>query len=141
MKLARGQAELLAHPAVGMHAEHFDVGAAVRFSTAAGDALLTIDIRLHRTPIAGLYVSYPVAYRNDFNTKLVTQDTRIGKERLFAGEGVEIGAAYANSVNADERLAGSGTGDRAIGRGKFPGLVERDLEHEEENMNLTANLR
>ena len=52
VQLAGGQDEFLAHPAVGVDAEHLDGRAAVRLAAPAGDALLTVDVRFDRAEVA-----------------------------------------------------------------------------------------
>ena len=105
MQLARGQHELLAHPAVGVDAEHLDVRAAIRLAPAAGDAFLAVDVRLDRAAVAGFDVVDALADGDDLHAEFVPEDARVGEERLLAVESVDVGAAHADAVHAHQGLA------------------------------------
>ena len=59
--------------------------------------------------------STPSANRRDLHAEFVPENARIGEERLFAVEGVDVGAAHADAAHAHPRLA------RCQGAGVFGG--------------------
>ena len=100
MQLSRGQNKSLAHPAIAVHAQHADVCAAVRFSSAARDAFFAVDVRFDRAAVARLHIRDSLAHGDDFNPKLVTEDARVGEKRLLAGERVNVRAANSDAMHA-----------------------------------------
>jgi hypothetical protein len=64
-----------------------------------------------------------------FDPELVTQDARIGEERLPAGERVQVRAADADPVNAHERLASLRSWLGPIDGREPARFLEHDLEH------------
>ena len=71
---------------------------------------------------------------DDLDAQLVSEDARIGEERLVALVGVQVGAADADAVHAHQRFAGPrGTRDRPIDDRELPRLVENDRLHHSGN--------
>jgi hypothetical protein len=65
----------------------------------------------------------------DFDAQFVAEDTGIGEEGLSARERVQIGAAHADAMDANERLILADLGDRNIGGSETAGMLKRDLFH------------
>ena len=60
----------------------------------------------------------------------MAEDARVGKERLVAGEGVQIGAADTDPVHVDQRLARTGGGGSGgVAQDKLAGLLEDEGLH------------
>jgi hypothetical protein len=64
-----------------------------------------------------------------FDAKLVAEYAGIREERLPACEGVQIGAAHADAVNADEGFMFAAARRRTRRAAKVAGLFEDDLTH------------
>jgi hypothetical protein len=93
--------------------------------------MAAVDVGFDRAAIAGFEAVRFGAGIDDLDAELVTQNARVVEERLFAGEGVEVGAADADAVNAHEGFAGSGRRfGSVVGGGEVAGFFEGDLEHE-----------
>ena len=80
MQLARRDDELLAHPAVGVDAEHLDGRAGVGLAPAAGDTFLAVDVRLDRAAVAGRDVGHALADRHHLDAEFVAEDARVGEK-------------------------------------------------------------
>src|ERR1700722_19921351 len=104
MQLAGGNNNGLAHSAVGVNSQYLQANATVRFAGTAGNAMATVQIRLHRTLVAGMHVSRSAANRCDLHAKLVTKNPRVAKKRLVSVEGMNIGATDANPAHANQRF-------------------------------------
>ena len=72
---------------------------------AAGDADATIQIRFNSTNVARFKARYVRSQRHDFDAQFVSENARIGKERLVTLEGVNVGATDANATNPHHGLA------------------------------------
>jgi hypothetical protein len=93
------------HPSVDMHAQNFQIGAAIRFTVSTGNALATVQIRFDSTMVTD---AYSLAVRPDvkhFHTQLVTENSGIGKKRLSAAVGVQVRPADTNPRYTHQRLA------------------------------------
>ena len=129
MELARGKRENRPHPAVGMDTQNLYIGTTVGLAPATGDAFATIDVGLDRAAVAGFESVRIIAWVDHFDAKLVPEHARITKEGLAAGKRVQVGAAYADTVDAHEGVTGLTNRFSRIHGGKFSGLFENDLEH------------
>ena len=94
-----------------------------------GDAFAAVDVGLDRAAVAGFEPVRIVAGLDHFDAKLVPEHARITEKWLTSGKGVQVGAAYADTVDAHECVAGLANGFARIHGGKFSGLFENDLEH------------
>lgn len=115
MQFARGHDDLLAHPAVHHHAQHFQRLATIATAAPAGEARLAIHVRLNGTAVAGLDVGDAIADGKDFDAEFVTGNARVAEERHLAEVAAVVGAANAHAMHGDERFAGGGL----RGRGDF----------------------
>ncbi len=127
VQLARRDDELRPHPAIGVHAQHLQVFAAIARAAAAGEAFLAIDVWLDGAAIAGLHVRDPLAHRQHLHAQFMTGDARVTVERHLAQETTVVSAADTDAVDADERLARRGPARRLdVRNGKLPWLLEPD---------------
>src|SRR5205823_3471088 len=79
--------------------------ATIGVPAAAGVTFLTIEVRLDRTPIAGMNIGYPRTDIQDLHAQFMTRNARITEERHFAQIAGDVGAADADLVHPDQRLA------------------------------------
>ncbi len=100
--------ELRPQTAVAVDAEDFELLAAVRLAAAAGVTVRVVDVRLDGAAVAGLDVRHALADRHDLDAQLVAGDARIAEERHLAEIAADVGAADADTVDAHQRLAGTG---------------------------------
>jgi hypothetical protein len=129
MELARRERENRPHPAVGVDAQNLYIGATVGLAPAARDAFAAIDIGFDRAAVAGFEPVRIVARLDHFDGKLVPEHPRVTEEGLAAGKRMQVGPAYADTVDAHEGVAGLANRFSRIHGGKFSGLFENDLEH------------
>src|SRR5829696_128175 len=94
-------------PAVGVNPEDLQVLAAVAPATPAGEALLTVHVRLDRTVVAGPHVLDPRPDGDDLDPEFVPGDPRVAVERHLAEVTADVGPADADAVDAHQRLAGA----------------------------------
>ena len=130
MKLARGNIEEWAKPAIAMNAECLMILAAIRVSSTTRVAVLAVDVRLNGAAVAGLDVCYAITHGDNFHAQLVPGNPRIGEERHLAEVAAVIRAADADSMYAHARFAL--TGRREFGRLdnlKIPWLNKLDRSH------------
>ena len=126
--LLSGTATMIAEAAVDVHAEHPDALAAVRLAAPAGDAVAAGQVgndgdrlpRPHGTAGRCLH---------DLAPELMAHDAGVGQERLLAAEDVEIGAADADTTDADQHFAGSGRGLRSLHQRQAARLVTEYGSH------------
>jgi hypothetical protein len=131
VQLARGDGEEWPQAAVAVDTERLMVLAAIGVTALAGVALLAIDVRLHRAAIAGLDVRDIGADLDDLDAELVAGDARLAEEGHLAEVAAEVGAADADAMDADDRVAGAGTRRlRHIDAAKLLRLLELDGFHE-----------
>jgi hypothetical protein len=112
-------------------AQHLQAHAAVGFATAASDAAGAIEIRFDRAAVAPFEVFGRTTHRNHLDAKLVTKYSRIAEKRLSSTEGMDVGAADADAVNAHQRFVGL---DRCRGpfcaqQGEAAGFFKADRFH------------
>ena len=111
---------------------------------AAGMALLAVHVGLDGAAVAGADVGDAGADGEDFDAEFVAGDARVAEEGHLAEIPANIGPADSDPMNADQGLAGAGTGrlrngDRAEAAGLFEstwvwhrrsGVVEWDVQME-----------
>jgi hypothetical protein len=102
--------------------------------------LTAAEVRLNGTTVARLQVVLSARGFEHFDGEFMAQDPRIGKEWLSAGEGMQVGAADADAVNADQGLARSGSRRRGVRTHKGPRLLQHDLTHGRFPLPRTAGL-
>src|SRR5688572_7924050 len=71
VELPRGNGHLQTHAAVNVHAQHLEIGAAIRSPAAARKTAPAIDVRLDRATVAGLEPMRVVAGVEDLHAELV----------------------------------------------------------------------
>src|SRR5438094_243358 len=96
----------IAQAAVGHDAEDFQLSAAVAGAFAAGDAGAAVHVGFDGAAVAVLYVGDARADGDDLDAELVSRDAGVAVERHFAEVTADVGAADADTVDADERFAG-----------------------------------
>jgi hypothetical protein len=124
-------------------AHYLEVGAAIGFAAAAGDAATAVDVGLDGAAVTGLEAVGFGAGIDNLDAKFVAEDARVVEEGLFTGESVEVGTANADTVDADEGFAGGERRFRGVvGGGELAGFFEGNLEHggEGEKGERTENL-
>jgi hypothetical protein len=82
------------------------VHAAVGFATAASDAASAIEVRFDRAAVARFDVFGRTTHRNHLDAKLATEYSRVAEKRLPSIEGMDVGAADSDAVNAHRRFVG-----------------------------------
>ena len=90
--------------AVDVDSEHPKILAAICLSSAARRAISAKIIGLDGAHISGGKMR-TCRSGNDFHAKLMSQPARITEERLLSGQGMEVGAAHAATMNANESIA------------------------------------
>ena len=132
MHHAPGHEHELAEAAAAGEAERVVVGAQVGEALAAGGTTAARDHALADHPVARLELLDACAHRFHHAGPLVAGDARIADE-VFADQAVqdlEVGAADAGHVAADEHLtrAGTGSGD-VVAQLDGAGLLDDDGAH------------
>jgi hypothetical protein len=124
MELVRRHGEVAAHASVDVDAHNSDLSATVRFATAARDAAAAIDRGLYGAAVTCAETGGFSSKINDLDAELVPEDARIPEEGLLAGEGVTIGATYADTMDAHEHFTGcQGQLGRVCARREFSGFI------------------
>jgi hypothetical protein len=72
----------LAHPAVDMHAENLQVGAAIRFVVPTGNALSAIQVRFNGTMATDSNAMHVRVDLENFHAQFVAEDSRVSEKRL-----------------------------------------------------------
>ena len=103
VQLARRDGDHFAHATVLVDAENRQAAAAVRPPMAAGDARPAIQVRLDRASIAAAELAARLRV-DHLDAEFVPEHARIAEERLAAAERMQVGAAHADAMDADERL-------------------------------------
>jgi hypothetical protein len=98
MQMTRGEVDIRTHPAIHVDAEHFEVCAAVRPSAPTGATDSTLQIRTHRYVVPYCEAADTRSELMDGDGEFVPEDTGIAEKWLFAGECMQIGAAYADTT-------------------------------------------
>ena len=129
MQEARLDGQQLAHAAVDVDAEDPQRLAAVRPAAQAGARLRIVQERAHRAEIADPHAGVAGRNRLHRDRQLVAEHARIGEERLAPGVGVQVGAADADAVDADEGLALGRARRRHVAQREAAGFDEDDLLH------------
>jgi hypothetical protein len=88
-----------------VNSQTLELNATVRTTLAAGDADATIQIRFNGTNVARVQVRYVRGQRHDFNAQFVSENSRIGKERLVTLEGVDVRSTDTDATNPHHGLA------------------------------------
>src|SRR5207249_175107 len=94
--------------AVAVDAERLVLLTAIVAALATGVAGLTVDVRLDGAAVAGPDVAHAGADFQHLDAQLVAGDARVAEERHLAEVAADVGAADADAVDADQRLAGAG---------------------------------
>jgi hypothetical protein len=107
--------------------QHLQVHAAVGFATAASDAASAIEVRFDRAAVARFDVFGRTTYRNHLDANLVTEYSRVAEKRLPSIEGMDVGAADTDAVNAHRRFSGLDRCRRPLceSRARRPGSSRR----------------
>src|SRR5262245_7135068 len=129
MQEADRDTEQRAHAAIGVNPQTLKMNATVVSPQPAGVAGPTGQVRLDSTAVSGTDAVVVCRNGHHFDSKLVTQDARIAEERLAAGEGVQVRAADAYAMDADERFIGFGCGRRCLAFGEFARLIKNNYAH------------
>lgn len=109
-----GVAEILAHTAVNMHAQHLQAGAAVGPANGAGIAVAAVDIGVHSHAVAHFQalgiLSGIGGNADDLTAELVADDAGIADQTVGAAEGADVTAADGGAVNLDQSFSFLGLG-------------------------------
>src|SRR5258708_412037 len=97
--------EVFHHAAVDVDAGHIYICAAVGFAGTTGDAFATVEVRDDGDGFAGLEAGSLVEV-DEVAGNFMAEDARVFEIGLSTFEGMEIGAADADTANFDDRLAG-----------------------------------
>jgi len=84
MQFVGGDDKPLAHPAIGHHAQHLQIRAAVARPFSAGVAMAAVHVRLDRAAVARFCISHCVASFNNLHAELVAENARILDEGHLA---------------------------------------------------------
>jgi hypothetical protein len=91
-----------------MDSQYLQPGAAIGAASAAGDAVVAVEIRLNGAEIAGTQSCSIFADLEDLNAELMAENAWVFQEGLAAPVGMQVGAADPYPVNPDEGFALSG---------------------------------
>ena len=109
--LARRRHPQLLRAAGRLKALHTQHVADVLVTAQAGRAAAAHDLRQGGDLVAGREPADVRTYGFDQRRELVTLDHRIARVRVFAVKDVDVGAAHADALNAQQHLAGPGRGN------------------------------
>ena len=130
MKLACGHREQRPQASVTVHAERLMVLTAVGQPALAGGTPLAIDVRLHAAAVARLDVRHPCADGHHLDPQFVPWDPRVAEEGHLAQVAAEVSAADADSVHANDCLAGERRrGLRDLDTPEILGLFQQQRLH------------
>jgi hypothetical protein len=107
-QVVNGYGQEFLHSAVNVDPDYLEAGAAVDLIHPAGQAFAALQVRDYGDRVAGIQASVIRADFLDGSGQFVTQDTRVGEERLVAPESVKIGAANANPAHPDKGFTRAG---------------------------------
>jgi hypothetical protein len=91
--------------AIAMDSKGLVVLTAIRVAASAGVAVLAVDVRLDRGPVARLDIRHPWPDRHHLDPQFVPGDSRIAKERHLAEVAGVVGPAHPDPVDPDDCLA------------------------------------
>ena len=91
-----------------MHTQNPQILATIRSAAAAGQAGAAVEVRLHGHLVTNLHTINSRTDSENLGAELVAENAGIFEEGLASAEGVQVGAADADAVDADEGVAGSG---------------------------------
>jgi hypothetical protein len=94
------QIDVLLHAAVDVDTEHLEGATAVGEATLAGAAVAAFEVGAYRYTITDSNGADTVTTGYNFDGEFVTEDPWVCKKRLFAGIGVQIGAANTDAPHA-----------------------------------------
>src|SRR6185295_15843809 len=93
VELSGRDSEQRAKAAVAVDAERLVVDAAVGVAAGAGVAVLAVDVRLDRAPVAGRHVRHARADGDDLDAEFAAGDAGVAEERQLAEVAAEVGPA------------------------------------------------
>jgi hypothetical protein len=129
-EFVHANADPFTHAAVAVNSEYLQGFAAIPPFPQADAAGPTIQVRLDRTMVADLHPRFPRGHCQYFDAEFVPEDAGVRKERLPAGERMQVGAADANLLHSDQGMSGQAGRLVRMAGGEPTGFVERDLQHE-----------
>src|SRR5262245_35018632 len=91
-----------------MNAPHLQLFTTIRPRQAAAVTVGVVHIRLNRAAAAGLHVGYSRTDGDYLHAEFMSGDTRVTEKRHLAQVAADVGAANADSMHADQRLACAG---------------------------------
>ena len=112
-----------------MHPEHLKRRAAVEPAAPAGDAVTAIQIGLDCATVAHLETAGRIARIEDLDAEFVAQHPGIGEKRLTAREGMEVGSADADAMDAHQRRVRFRGWFRSVDRNQPTGLLKDNMQH------------
>src|SRR5262249_14941363 len=118
-----------AHAAIGMNAKNVQFLAAIGLADPAGMAVTAAQVRFHRAAVASFDAVSPGGDLDNFDAKFMAKYAGIVKERLPAGEGVQVSATDADAVNSNQGLARLQAGPPGLFADKSTRAIQHDLPH------------
>ena len=118
-----------AHAAVGVDAEDLEILAAVVSSQPAHAAAAAAQVRLNGAAVAAMQAVAAGRHVEDFRAQLMAEDSGIAEKRLLAIEGVQIGAADADAVDAHQGFTGRRHTDIVRATDKAARFLKGDRSH------------
>jgi hypothetical protein len=106
MELSGRHGEERPQATVTVHAERLMVFAAIREPTPTRRTVLAVDVWLHAAAVARLDIRDPGTDGDHLDAEFVPRNPRIAEERHLAEVAAVVGAADADRMHADHRLAG-----------------------------------
>src|SRR5262245_56341346 len=112
-----------------MHAETFQLRAAIGLSTSTRNTAATRQIWLDRTAIAHTKPARVISEFDHFDTKLMSENSGVIEKRLASGKRVQVSATHSDSMHAHQRVAGHPNRFGSIGGNKAARFFEGNLKH------------
>ena len=107
--------DVFAKTPVGVYAQHAHIEAAVGLAQPARLTSAAVQVRLHRTPVAGPHIRNAFTHGHHLGIQLMAQHAGIREKRLPAPVGVVVGAAHPHAVDAQPNLPNAGWRQRRAG--------------------------
>jgi hypothetical protein len=118
------------HPSIDVYSDQTKSFAAVRSSGFASTALTATDVRFNGASVPWLQPSIILRDLCDFARKLMTQNTRIGIDRMSSRERVKVASTNTYPMNLNQGFSTGGHRTRDLKINKLAGSLQQNLSHD-----------